>query len=167
LPVYEPGQTVAYLTHGVGTIERRETRELLGESREVLVIRFHESDMVVVVPVERAEDAGLRPVMGAEGAQEVEKVLRIPARPQGGIWSHRYNRNQDKLKEADPVQTAEVVRDLATLDAAGKISSGEFGMLKRAKTLLSEELSYGWGIDREAARERLEDILGEQLAAAA
>lgn len=165
--MYEPGQSVAYLTHGVGTIERVEERELLGEQRTVLVIRFHDSDMVVVVPVERAEEAGLRAVMGPEAAERVEGVLRAPARPQGGIWSHRYNRNQDKLKEADPLQTAEVVRDLATLDASGKISSGEYGMMKRAKTLLSEELAIAWGIDRDAAVARLEGILDEQLAAAA
>ena len=156
--MFKIGDTVVYLTHGVGEIERREKREVLGETREYYVIRFR-SGMVTHVPVDHAMNTGLRPVIDEKQADKVVRALRKDPERQGGLWSHRVQRNEDKLKQGEAVETAEVVRDLLGLDRSGKISSSEHLLRRKAQSLLAEELAEVWAIGSEDAEARIDEIV--------
>jgi len=164
--VYQPGDTVVYLTHGVGDIERREEREVMGEKREYFFIRFR-SGMTSQVPVKYARDTGLRPLISKRAATKVSRTLASEPSGQGGLWSHRVQRNEDKLKRGEAELTAEVVRDLSALERAGKISSSEHLLRRKAIGLLAQELAEVWRVGADKAEDRVVGLVEEAAEEAA
>lgn len=164
--MYQPGDTVVYLTHGVGDIERREEREVMGEKREYFFIRFR-SGMTSQVPVKYARETGLRSLISKRAATKVSRTLASEPSGQGGLWSHRVQRNEDKLKRGEAELTAEVVRDLSALERIGKISSSEHLLRRKAVGLLAQELGDVWKVDADEAEERIVTIVEEAAAESA
>ena len=61
--MFDVGDKVVYPHHGAGTVVKKEKREVLGQTREYLTIKILHNDMTVNVPVESAEQVGLRTVI--------------------------------------------------------------------------------------------------------
>ena len=73
--MFEVGDKVVYPHHGAGTVVKREKREVLGRTREYLTIKILHNDMTVNVPVENAEQVGLRTVIDEDLVNNVVKAL--------------------------------------------------------------------------------------------
>jgi CarD family transcriptional regulator len=165
--VLESGDTVVYLTHGVGTVKGRESRQVGDRDREFVVVELPTRGMTVAVPMEEGEGVGLRPVMSAADADGVVEVLRAAPERLGSTWSQRVAKCQARLKSGDPLQAAACVRDLAALDRSGRISYNEASVLGNARSNLVEELAVTWGESRTAVERRVDDALGGVHAEAA
>ena len=72
---YEVGDNVVYPHHGAGVVLKKETRDMMGESRDYLTIKILHNDMTVMVPCENAHRAGLRRVIDEEQVRRVIDVL--------------------------------------------------------------------------------------------
>ena len=57
---YSAGDFVVYPTHGVGKVLGVETQEISGISLELIIIKFDKDRMTLRVPVEKAQNSGLR-----------------------------------------------------------------------------------------------------------
>ena len=57
---YAAGDHVVYPTHGVGRVLGVETQEISGITLDLIVIKFEKDRMTLRVPVEKAENSGLR-----------------------------------------------------------------------------------------------------------
>ena len=64
--MYSVGDTVVYPHHGAGKIMKIEQKDVLGQQRDYLTIQILHDHMTVMVPVENADRAGLRRVVGAD-----------------------------------------------------------------------------------------------------
>jgi CarD family transcriptional regulator len=160
--VFVIGDKVFYPQHGAGIVVDRQLREVLGEEREYLTIRVLASDMTVMVPVDRAEDAGLRSVVGPDEVEEIMGVLRSPTTPElDGSWAHRFRHNLDRMRSGDVMELAGVIRHLVGRSAEKPLSAGEKQMLARAKTVLASELMFALDLSEEDARAHLDDVLAE------
>ena len=73
--LFEIGDKVVYPHHGAGTVIKKEKREILGQTREYLTIQILHNDMTVNVPVENAEQVGLRTVIDEDLVNTVVKAL--------------------------------------------------------------------------------------------
>ena len=58
--MFKEGEKISYPMHGAGFIEAIEEKMFLDEKKSYYVLKFSEGDIQVNVPVETAEQAGLR-----------------------------------------------------------------------------------------------------------
>jgi len=159
--LFDVGDKVVYPHHGAGTVVKKEKREVLGQTREYLTIQILHNDMTVNVPVENAEQVGLRTVIDEDLVNTVVKALTAGESEMPKNWNRRFKHNRDKMKTGDIFEMAEVVRNLAQRDQEKGLSTGEKQMFSKAKRILASELMYAKNMDEDEAREFLEEVLEE------
>ena len=159
------GDLVVYGSHGVGRVVVREERLLQSALREVVVLELADG-LSVTLPVELARTQ-LRPLLNQTDLQRVRETLREEHTPTDAVWLKRRKETQVKLAGGDPLGLAEVVRDGAfrqrKLRAKGngsQLSSAEKDMYKRARRLLSTEISRANGLEPSAAEAWIDKQLG-------
>jgi CarD family transcriptional regulator len=157
--VYSVGDKIVHPQHGAGMITKIDRQEVRGRQCDYFTIQILHNRMTVMVPVENAALAGLRSVVAAEVVNEVLEVLRDDPSEMPENWSQRYRLNRDKLKSGDVFAVAEVVRNLATREAARALPPGEKEMLTRAKRILASELMYARDLSEDKAMALLRDAL--------
>ena len=122
---FNVGDRVVYPHHGAAGIKKKETREVFGEKLEYFVLHMAHGDLTLSVPVDKAEEVGMRPPISEE---DVEDVLRLLAKRdvrEPSNWSRRFKNHQEKLKSGDVYQVAEVVRNLAARNRDASLSAAE------------------------------------------
>ena len=156
---FDVGDKVVYPHHGAAVIEKRENKEVFGETREYLVLRVAYGDLTLMVPCDNTEEVGLREVINDEEVEEVFAVLRKKEARMPTNWSRRYKNHVEKLKSGDVYQVAEVVRNLSIRDKDKGLSAGEKRMLGKARQILVSELTFAIGVSEEEAEQKLNDAL--------
>ena len=71
------GDTVVYPHHGAAVIEKKEQRQIKGETVDYLILKVHQGDLTVRVPEKNAESVGVRDVVGEEGLLKVFSLSLI------------------------------------------------------------------------------------------
>ena len=138
------GDTVLHPRYGVGVIDGIEERFLDGESREYYVIPKPAISSTIFVPVDTADELGLRPVASAE---KLEKAIKILA---GEFEEPAVVTGLRSLSWGDPLALAQAIRRRATEPKSRYPKVSEQHQLKRAKKLLAEELSVVLGMSEES-----------------
>jgi CarD family transcriptional regulator len=153
------GDKVVYPHHGAAIIEGKEKRAFDGKKTDYFVLRITYGDLKVSIPVDKADEIGLRDVINDEEVEEVFAVLRKKEARMPTNWSRRFKNHVEKLKSGDIYQVAEVVRNLSLREADKGLSAGEKRMLARARQILVSELTFALNVDEEVADSRLDDVL--------
>jgi len=153
------GDKVVYPHHGAAIIEGKEKRAFDGKKTDYFVLRITYGDLKVSIPVDKADEIGLREVINDEEVEEVFAVLRKKEARMPTNWSRRFKNHVEKLKSGDIYQVAEVVRNLSLREADKGLSAGEKRMLARARQILVSELTFALNVDEELAESRLDDVL--------
>ncbi len=156
---FDVGDKVVYPHHGAAVIEKREQKEVFGETREYLVLKLAYGDLTLMVPCDNTDEVGLREVINDEEVEEVFAVLRKKEARMPTNWSRRYKNHVEKLKSGDIYQVAEVVRNLSIRDKDKGLSAGEKRMLTRARQILVSELTFAINVSEEEAEQRLDAAL--------
>jgi len=158
------GDTVFYPGHGAGRISEVVEQEFLGTWRRFYRIRVIGNDMIVMVPVDGSEKAGLRPVISEPMVDEVVGVLREDPTKMPLNWNRRVKHNRDKIKSGDALEMADVVRNLALRDYEKGLSTGEKQMFSKVKRILASELMFAKEMREDDALSFLDGILSEVCA---
>jgi CarD family transcriptional regulator, regulator of rRNA transcription len=153
------GDKVVYPHHGAAIIEGKEKRVFEEKKTDYFVLRITYGDLKVSIPVDKAEEIGLRDVINDEEVEEVFAVLRKKEARMPTNWSRRFKNHVEKLKSGDIYQVAEVVRNLSLREADKGLSAGEKRMLARARQILVSELTFALNVDEETAELRLDEVL--------
>ncbi len=156
---YSAGDFVVYPTHGVGKVLGVEIQEISGISLELIIIKFHEDHMTLRVPVEKAQNSGLRKLSTRKVMDTALTTLKGRSRAKRTMWSRRAQEYEAKINSGDPVSIAEVVRDLHRGDDQPDQSYRERQMYQAAFDRLAQELAALEKIDEVAAAQKLEDML--------
>jgi CarD family transcriptional regulator len=162
---FEVGEKVVYPHHGAGIVLKKESAELLGETREYLTIKILHNDLTVKVPTENAGVAGLRRVIDEDEIKKVISVLSDEVSDMPKNWNRRFKYNKEKIKTGNVFELAEVVRNLALREMEKGLSTGEKQMYTRAKKILASEFMYALDTDEEGAEEYLDGLLEERFEA--
>ena len=152
---FKAGDHVVYPTHGVGTVQGIETMTAAGMSLQMIVVTFDENRMTLKVPVNKAASSGLRKLTSTEAMQEALDVLKGKARVKRTMWSRRAQEYEQKINSGDPVQIAEVVRDLHRNAGQPDQSFSERQIYEQAMERLAAELAAIDRTDKVAATEKL------------
>ncbi len=158
--VFNVGDKVVYPMHGAGIIEAIEEREVLGNRQKYYIMKLPIGDMQVMVPMESAEDVGLREIIDHEGVKKVIEILKGKKTKMSSNWNRRYRANMEKIRSGDIFEVAEVVRNLAIRDAEKGLSTGEKKMLDSAKQILISELVLAQDATEEEIEALIEECLG-------
>jgi CarD family transcriptional regulator len=158
---FEIGDSVVYPHHGAGKVVKKESKDILGETREYLTIKILHNDMTVMVPCENAGKAGLRRIIDEEAVKKVLTVLQDELSEMPKNWNRRFKHNRDKIKTGDIYELAEVVRNLALREHEKGLSTGEKQMFTRAKKILASELMYALDKSEEEAELYLDELLAD------
>ena len=147
---------VVYPHHGAAIIEGTEKRVMSdGEEKNFFVLRMTHGDLVLKVPVDKAEEIGMRYPISVEDVEDVFEVLAKKDVREPTNWSRRFKNHQEKLKSGDVYQVAEVVRNLALRDNDKGLSAGEKSMFVKARQVLVSELAFALDISEDDAMDRL------------
>ena len=79
-------------------------------------------------------------------------------------WNRRVKHNREKIGTGDPLELADVVRNLALRDAEKGLSTGEKQMFGKVKRMLASELMYAKSVPLDVAVSFLDGVLAEVCA---
>lgn len=156
---FSAGDFVVYPTHGVGKIVGIEEQEISGHELQLFVIKFETEKMTLRVPIEKAKVAGLRRLSSRQQMELALSTLRGRSRVNRAMWSRRAQEYAAKINSGDPISIAEVVRDLHRHGGQPDQSYSERQIYESALERLVRELAAVEKIDRNAATQRLEEML--------
>ena len=156
---FKVGDRVVYPHHGAAVIEKKEKRKAFGEEKDYFVLRMAHGDMTLAVPVDKAEEVGMRWPISKEDVEDLFEVLQRRDVREPANWSRRFKNHQEKLKSGDVYQVAEVVRNLALREKAKGLSAGEKNMYTKARKVLVSELSFALDVPEEVAMNQVEEQL--------
>jgi CarD family transcriptional regulator len=150
---------VVYPHHGAATIIKREKIEFAGEKQEYFVLEIATDQLTVRVPVDRAVELGVRPVISQNKARQVFRTFKDEPQEAGKNWSRWYKLLTEKINSGDIFQVAEVVRDLTYAQQIKGISPALKRMLAKARLIIISELRFALDLDEEEAVKRLDRAL--------
>jgi CarD family transcriptional regulator len=153
---FDVGDRVVYPHHGAAVIKKREKRKVNGSTVDYLVLEMAHGELTLRVPVDKADEVGMRPPIGKDEVEDLFELLGKKDVREPANWSRRFKNHQEKLKSGDVYQVAEVVRNLALRDQAKGLSAGEKSMFVKARSVLVSELSFALDVSEEDALARVE-----------
>ncbi len=153
------GDYVVYPKHGVGRITELETQTVAGMELELYVIRFDQEKMTLRVPLNKAENTGMRKLSNAATVEEAFTTLKGKAKVKRTMWSRRAQEYEAKINSGDLVSIAEVVRDLHRNDDQPEQSYSERQIYEAALSRLARELAAVESIEEDAALDKLNEVL--------
>ena len=136
------GDTAVYPTHGVADVINLETKHIGGNALAFYHLQVRGTGLKIIVPIEKAENNGMRPLAEGDEIDELFELLRdheVPCDRQ--TWNRRYRGFMEKIRTGSLFEVAEVYRDLSVLRMHKSLSHGERQMLRTARDLLVRELS--------------------------
>ncbi len=156
---FSVGDYVVYPHHGAATIIKRERIDFDGERQEYFVLEIATDQLTVRVPVGKAVDLGVRPVISQNKARQVFRTFKEEPQEAGKNWSRWYKLLTEKINSGDIFQVAEVVRDLTYAQQVKGISPALKRMLAKARLIIISELRFALNLDEEEAVKRLDRAL--------
>lgn len=149
---------IVYPMHGAGRIDAIEEKNILGENQSYYILKMP-GEVKVMVPVDKAEQIGVRSVIDKEEAVKVMAVLEENETEMSDKWNKRYRDNMDKMKSGDIYEVADVVRNLSFKQKEKGLSTGEKKMLSNAKQILVSELV----VVEHASQDEIENLVNSKI----
>ena len=87
---FKAGDRVVYPHHGAAIVEKKEKKKAFGEEKEYLVLRMAHGEMVLSVPVDKAEEVGMRWPISTEDVEDLFEVLQKRDVREPANWSRRF-----------------------------------------------------------------------------
>jgi CarD family transcriptional regulator len=154
------GDKAVYPSQGVAEIIGIEKKEIFGKIQRFYVLRALDSGLRILVPIDKAEQVGLRRVADKAEIQEVLEILRDKEiHIDRQTWNRRYRGFMEKIKSGSLFEVAEVFRDLYRLKGLKPLSFGERRMLDTAKGLIVQELSVARSSDERNVEQEIEKLI--------
>ena len=156
--MFNIGDKIVYPMHGAGTIDSIEEKNILGEKQNYYIIKMP-GEVKVMVPTDKAEEVGVRNIIGKDEAAKVMSVLGQNETEMSQNWNKRYRDNMDKMKSGDIYEVADVVRNLSFKQKEKGLSTVEKKMLNNAKQILVSDLVLA----EHASQEEVEQLVENKI----
>jgi CarD family transcriptional regulator len=154
------GQKAVYPARGIAEVLGVELKEIQGRPQRFYVLQLQNAGPRILVPVDKVDHVGLRPVAGDAEVEEVLQILGERAMTlDRQTWNRRYRGFMEKIKSGSIFEVAEVFRDLHRLKTTKTLSFGEQRMLDTARDLVVEEISVARRQDAATVAQQLERAL--------
>ena len=140
------GDKAVYPGHGVGKITSIEDKDILGSRLTFYSMKIMESGTKIMIPKNRMQTIGVRPVASKKEAKEVMGLIKTKKTEEKNKtfsrnWQKRHKSYIDKIKTGSIYEIGTVIRDLNSLKEEKELSYGEKKMMTKAKNILYSEFS--------------------------
>ena len=152
-------QKIVYPSQGVGKVTEIFQKEFNGNLVFYYKIYIEVSDMVVMVPVEKAHDLGIRAIVSRQEAEAALESIGGDYEPPTSDWKLRYQTNMELLKRGTTADIASIVRCLYHRSKIKELPILERKLYDNAKKLLIDEISESFGVPEK----EVEQLLHEKL----
>jgi CarD family transcriptional regulator len=153
--LFQIDQKVVYPSQGVGIIISIEDKEFKNEKIPYYVIYLEVSDMTVMVPVDKAEELGIRSIVDAEDAQKALHLMGEVFEPIPSDWKLRYQMNLDLLKKGSVMDIATIVRSLYHRSKVKELPILERKLYDSALKLLVDEIAFSLFLPKDEVENRI------------
>jgi CarD family transcriptional regulator len=158
---FRVNEHIVYPAHGVGLIVEISAQEIAGMSLDLFVINFEKEKMVLRVPIDKAEQTGMRKLADSKVMDGAIKTLKGRARVKRTMWSRRAQEYEAKINSGDLIAIAEVVRDLFRNENQPEQSYSERQLYEAALERMAREVATIEKTTEDAAIVKLEAILAK------
>lgn len=135
-------QKVVYPSQGVGIVKEIFEKTFKDQPTLYYKIYIEASEMMVMIPVSKAQELGIRQIVSREEAEEALKLLSDEFEPITSDWKARYQMNLELLKKGSVKDIATIVRCLYNRSKVKELPILERKLYESAKKLLEDEISY-------------------------
>ena len=142
---FKVNQKVVYPSQGVGVVTEIFEKKFKDEMNLYYKIYIEASDMIVMVPVAKAQELGIRQIVTAKEAEEALNLLSEEFETPTSDWKLRYQMNLDLLKKGTVKDIATIVRCLYNRSKVKELPILERKLYDSAKKLLEDEISFALG----------------------
>ena len=156
---FKVSQQIVYPIHGVGKITEIQKREFNGKPTPYYIIYIAASDMTIMIPVDKAEDRGIRAIVPKQEALDALTMIEGEAESVPPDWKMRYEMNRQHLLRGSIADIGRVVQTLYHRSKIKELPILERKLYDSAIKLLVDELS----ISLEKTSDEIETILFERL----
>jgi CarD family transcriptional regulator len=162
---FKVGDKVIYPNHGVGVIEKIQSRVLSGEERTFYTLRILSTDSTVMIPVANTGTVGLRKVLSKKDIEDIFGVLRtdkisgvrrLEGSVPGELGSHALRGDRPGRRRP---------QGLTFLAQTKSLSYRERKMLDRARFLLVSEIAEASRTPMEKVEVQVDEALAVSLKA--
>ncbi len=154
-PRYKVNQRIVYPIQGVGSIQAIIEKEFQGRKVLYYNIYLQVNDMTVMVPVEKADELGLRAISEQSKVKEALNIISKSSNPGTNDWKLRYQTNMNLLKEGTVSKIATVVRDLYHRSKTKELPIMERKLYDNALRLLIDEVTYSLNLPSHEAEQMI------------
>ena len=137
---FEIGDKVIYPNHGLGIIERIETKTIMGTTCGFYQLRMA-NETTVFVPVDNVDGVGLRRAITDAEVERLFSLLGDGKIDNHQNWKGRFKDNSDRMRTGSIYDVVEVLKSLTFLSKSKSLSFREKRMLDRAKFLVVSEIT--------------------------
>ncbi|MFP4536549.1 MAG: CarD family transcriptional regulator [Spirochaetaceae bacterium] len=154
---FKEGQQVVYPLQGVGQVQSIESIDFRKDGNPILyyIIYLPVSDMTVKVPVDKAEELGIRAIVPRKEAERALNLFTEEYEPVPADWKMRYQMNLDLLKQGSVIDIATVVRTLYHRKKVKELPILERKLYDSALKLLIDEVSFSLDVSKEEVEEMI------------
>ena len=156
---YKVGQQLVYPLQGVGQVRNIEERPFRDQTLLYYVVYLEVSDMTIMVPVDKADELGIRAIVPRTEARGALTLIGEDYEPIPTDWKLRYQMNLDLLKAGSVSDIATVVRALYHRSRIKELPILERKLYDSARSLLVDELSFSLGKDKA----KVEELINSRL----
>ena len=156
---FEVGDKVIYPNHGLGVVERIETRTIMETTCGFYSLRMLDSGTIVLVPIDNVEAVGLRRAIRDDEVKKLFTLLGNGKIDNHQNWKGRFKDNSDKMRTGSIYDVVDVLKNLTFLAKSKNLSFREKRMLDRAKFLVVSEISEVVGDTAETIDQKVDKAL--------
>lgn len=161
---FQVGEKVIYPNHGIGVVERIQSRRMDGGTITGYELRILANDSRVWIPQTSTDGVGLRPVITSDAARELLMRLGDEEVDQQANWKGRFKENSDRMRSGCIQDVAMVLKGLSYLSQRKALSFREKRMLDRARFLVVSEIAEVEGVSAQSVEEQVDRALSRAFA---
>lgn len=158
---FSVGHIVVHPHHGPARVRSVTERRIGGTMRDYVQLDIQDTDLSVSVPVDTADEVGIRAVLSPGELEEVYAILRAPEDDPDATWAQRFQANRKRLATGDIKIIAQVVRDLSRRLLVKSLSTSENRMLADARQPLVSEMAHSLNVPADEADVMLDAVIAE------
>jgi CarD family transcriptional regulator len=150
---FKEGDAIVHPTHGAGRVIAIEMWEVAGVERQYYSIELINDHGMLMIPVEQADEAGLRHAISDPGT--IYAVLNEEPHELDSDHRKRQARVSDQIRSGEALEITEALRDLAWRERTDSLTERDQKLKSEAEDLIIGELALQPDLNRESAAEEL------------
>lgn len=158
---FKVGDAIVHPNHGAGRIVAIDSWNIAGVERKYYSIELINDHGTLMIPVDQAEEAGLRAATSDPGT--IYAVLTEDPQQLDSDHRKRQAATSDKIRSGDAREITEALRDLAYREATNSLTERDQKLKAEAEDLLIGELALQPDLDLESAATQLHEQVQEAV----